>query len=158
MSFDPKINISDNFTWIEAQCHDGTAIPELLKPNAVKLASQLEIVRAEWGNPISTICWYRTAAHNEALRKAAEAVGRTPGTAKDSQHILAKAIDCRPLKMRDLPAFISCVESLLKRGKLPRIGGWGTYPQWVHLDVRDKPADGHIAFWRGEGVAAEMAA
>ena len=43
--------ITDHFTWDEAICHDGTPVPELLRPNARKLASQLEIWRVTGDQP-----------------------------------------------------------------------------------------------------------
>jgi hypothetical protein len=45
----------------------------------------------------------------------------------------------------------------IRAGKLPKLGGIGWYPrQWVHIDVRPRPADGHIAKWVGAGFASEQ--
>jgi hypothetical protein len=157
--------ITDHFTWDEAICHDGTPVPELLRPNARKLASQLEIVRAAWAKLIAPdspalipICWYRTPAHNENLRIAALASGRMPGTAINSEHMRAAAIDVRPVRLGDLPRFRDLIQGLLTAKALPLIGGWAYYPgQWIHLDVRPKPSSGHVATWVGKGIASEMA-
>lgn len=158
--------ITDHFTWDEARCHDGTPVPDSLRPNAVKLAYQLEIIRAAWARLIGPgespsiipICWYRTPSHNEALRIAALASGRVPGTAVNSEHMRAAAIDARPARLGDLPRFRDLVQGLLTAKAIPLIGGWAYYPgQWVHLDVRAKPSNGHVATWSGVGVASEMA-
>jgi len=154
---DPVLDVSEHFTWLEARCHDGTSVPDALKPNAIQLASQLEILRNAWGGPLMVTSWYRTPAYNEALRQAAMAAGRTPGTAKDSQHMTARAADIHPVRLADIPLLRRLIEMMLGNGALPLIGGWGVYPQWIHVDVRPRPATGHIAFWLGEGVASEMA-
>jgi hypothetical protein len=158
-------HITAHFTWSETTCHDGTLIPETLKPNAVRLAGQLEIIRAAWAElvgeheaAITPVCWYRSPSHNQALRDAALAAGKTPGTAVMSEHMHGSAIDARPRRMADLPRFRDLISGLLTAETIPLIGGWGWYPgQWVHLDVRRKPASGHVAYWLGSGVASEMA-
>ena len=162
MEFD---RITDHFTWDETLCHDGTAIPDFLKPNAIRLASQLEIIRAEWAKVIAPaspaiipVCWYRSPAHNENLRMSAIATGRTPGTALNSFHMRGAAIDARPIRLGDLPRFRDVIQLLLTAKALPLIGGWAYYPgQWVHLDIRPKPSNGHVATWAGKGIASEMA-
>jgi hypothetical protein len=158
-------HITDHFAWSEGICHDGTPIPDALKPNALRLAMQLEIIRAEWAKLIAPatpaiipVCWYRTPAHNENLRMSALASGRVPGTAVNSQHMLAAAIDARPVRLGDLPRFRDLIQGLLTAKALPLIGGWAYYPgQWIHLDVRPKPSNGHVATWPGKGIASEMA-
>ena len=154
---DPAVDISEHFTWIEARCHDGSNVPDALKPNTIVLASQLELLRSAWGGPLFITSWYRTPTYNAALRQAAIDAGRTPGTAKDSQHMTASAADIRPVHLADIPILRKLIENMLSNNALPRIGGWGVYPQWIHLDVRPRPDTGHIAFWLGEGVASEMA-
>ncbi len=157
--------VSNHFTWAETICHDGTPVPDALRPNVRRLASQLEIVRMRWEQLIAPaspaiipVSWYRSPSYNENLRMAALASGRTPGTAVDSQHPKGAAADVRPVRLGDLPRFRDMIHGLLTSGALPLIGGWGYYPGlWIHLDVRPRPANGHIAFWEGVGVASEMA-
>lgn len=153
-----SVLISPHFSWQEAACHDGTPVPAVLRPHAAKLATQLEIIRERWGKPLVPVSWYRSPDYNELLRTAAVRAGRTPGTAKNSHHMTAGAVDIRPLSPHEnMGAFADLVESMLVDGELPLIGGWGIYSGWIHLDIRTKPASGHVAFWRGAGVASEMA-
>jgi len=157
--------ITPHFPWSGTLCHDGTPIPDELRPNAIRLAGQLEIIRAAWALVVAPaspaiipVCWYRTPAHNAALRDAKLAQGLVPGTAVNSQHMTGGAIDARPVRLADLARFEGCIRELLTQGQLPLIGGWGFYPhQWIHLDVRPRPTSGHVAFWEGNGVASEMA-
>lgn len=158
-------HITDNFTWAETLCHDGTPIPDFLKPNAIRLAGQLEIIRAEWAKLVAPaspalvpICWYRSPSHNENLRMSALAAGRTPGTAVNSYHMRGSAVDIRPIRLRDLSRFRDLIKGLLAANAIPLIGGWAYYPgQWVHLDVRPRLAAGKVTTWIGNGVASEMA-
>lgn len=150
--------ITPHFSWAEAACHDGTPVPLELQPNARRLAQMAEKIRARFGGPIVPVSWYRTRAYNEGLRMAAIAAGRNPGAAKDSQHLLAHAMDARPADLGALPALIRCIEGMLAGGELPELGGLGVYPGWVHIDCRPPPASGRVARWQGVGVGSEPGA
>jgi uncharacterized protein YcbK (DUF882 family) len=117
----------------------------------------LEVLRDAWASPIGVTCWYRTPAYNQALINAAIAAGRQPGAAKNSQHMTASAADIHPIHLSDIPRMRKLIQDMIAAGRLPALGGWGVYPQWLHVDVRPKPPSGHVAFWLGAGVADERA-
>lgn len=128
---DPDL-ITPHFSWSrEARCHDGTEVPDELRPNIVRLCAQLEALRADLGEPIVVNDMYRTAAHNAA-------VGGEPG----SQHLLGKAADIRVAGLS--PAALHArIEALIATGRIQE-GGLGLYSGFVHYDVR-----GHHARWNG---------
>ncbi len=120
---------SQHFSWAEAACHDGTAVPDELRPNIIKLCTQLEVLRADLGQPIHVDDMYRTPAHNS-----------TVGGAPSSQHLLGKAADIRvdgltPTQLRAAIQKLIAAECMLE-------GGVGLYSSFVHYDIR-----GHRARW-----------
>lgn len=146
----------DHFPVDEFTCHDGTPYPEeWITTRLAKLKRVLEIFRTAWSatgiaNPaIIVVCGFRTDVYNLQLTK------RSSGVAKNSQHPKGTAADVRPLDIRDLPAFLRLFEGMVKTGKLDEVGGYGFYPGWLHVDVRDRPADGHVAFWFGDGFGSD---
>ena len=138
--------ITAHFSWEEAACHDGSPVPMGLRPNAMALALVLERIRGRLGHALVPVSWYRPPRYNARV-----------GGAKGSQHMQGWAADVRPADLRDLQGLILEVESMIHRGDLPELGGWGIYPTWVHIDLRERPTSGHIAFWRGPGVGSEQA-
>jgi hypothetical protein len=140
-------NASTHFPWAELACHDGTPVPIELVPNAVALADLLEVVRFQWGGPLLVVSGYRTEEYN-----------RRVGGAPRSQHVLARAADVRPVHVHDVPRLADLIRANVTSPSLKALGGWGVYPQWVHLDVRPRPESGHVAFWYGSGVGSEEAA
>ncbi len=140
------IHITPNFTWSEAACHDGAEVPLEYQPNARRLAERvLEPIREKFGGPLIPISWYRTAWHNQQV-----------GGATSSQHLTASAADIRPAEMAALPRLYAVINEMLDEGLLPDLGGIGWYPgRWVHVDVRPRPADGHVARWLGQGMGSE---
>lgn len=137
--------ITDHFSWTDAACHNGTPVPDDLRPNAVRVAQLLEGIRSFFGGALVPVSWYRTPAYNAAV-----------GGAHGSRHMRADAVDVRPAHLRDMAGLILCVDMLLKRGDLPTLGGYGKYPGWIHVDTRPRPEDGHIARWFGGAVGAEQ--
>lgn len=137
--------ITDHFYWVEASCHDGTQVPDDLRPNAVRVAQLLERIRSFYGGALVPVSWYRTPAYNAAVKGA-----------HGSRHMRADAVDVRPANLHDMPALILCVDMLLGRGDLPAIGGYGKYPGWIHVDTRPRLDDGHIARWFGAGLGSEQ--
>lgn len=143
---------SRHFVVQEFACHSGEPYPfDWVGTRLQKLCSQLDIIREAWGGPVNVICGYRTPAYNARLRSASS------GVAENSQHVLGTAADIAPSPRtrEDVLRLFSVIDKLIKDGKLTDIGGIGPYPGWVHVDVRDKPADGHIARWVGAGFGSE---
>lgn len=125
-------HITEHFLWSEFASHDGVAVPDELRPSVMRIAAQLEILRAIFlGRPITILSGYRTASHNAAV-----------GGAPHSQHMLGTAAD---VTIADLtPAEVAdAVERAIMRRDMT-IGGIGRYAGWTHLDVRE----GH-ARWNG---------
>jgi uncharacterized protein YcbK (DUF882 family) len=121
--------ITAHFTLDEFACRDGTAVPPELHPNVLRLAQQLEVLRAYLGaQPIRILSGYRTAAHNASLR----------GAAKRSRHLTAEAAD---IVIAGVPprAIHAEIERLIAAG-LMQEGGLGLYPYWVHYDIRGRRA------------------
>lgn len=156
--------LSQHFTVEEFACHDGTPYPaDWVDTRLAALLSVLDPAREAHGGPVDVISGYRTDVYNRAV-----------GGARDSQHPRGTAADVRPRVVRagveihwehtTLPERIEVVSkfnelfiSLLRAGRLPLLGGFGYYPgKWLHLDVRPRPADGHIARWVGVGVGSEV--
>lgn len=132
---------------IEFACHDGTPYPLEWGDRLIKLCAQLEIIRAAWAGPIVVVSGYRTDAYNRRI-----------GGALRSQHVEGRAADIRPVSAGSIHDFASLVGQLINNGQLPDVGGFGVYPGWVHVDVRDKPPGGHVASWTGNGIGSEQVA
>lgn len=136
--------LSAHFLREEARCKDGTALPDQYLANAETLAREiLEPVRLRWGGPLVVVSWYRTPEHN---RKVSGAPGST--------HLTAEGVDIAPKDPRDSLDLHDLVRELHAGKKLPRLGGLGRYPRWVHCDIR-KAKDGHLRRWLGGGFGAE---
>lgn len=139
-------HITDNFTWTEAMCHDGTEVPIELQPNARRLAEHvLEPIRNTFGGALIPVSWYRTHDYNKKV-----------GGAQKSMHVYALAADIRPADLLDLPRLAATIEMMLTHGQLPLLGGFGKYRGWVHVDARVRHPANHIARWVGHGVGSEQ--
>lgn len=135
----------------EFSCHDGTPYPDAWMDRLDALCSQLDNIRAAWGGPLRVVSGYRTLAHNVQV-----------GGASASQHVKGNAADIAPLvPSATIHACVADLHSRIMRslglGLLPLIGGVGYYPgRWVHVDIRPRPTDGHIARWDGAGIGDEI--
>lgn len=138
--------ITDHFSWLEAACHDGTEVPDELKPNARRQAAMMEKIRRRWGAPLHILSWYRTPTHNSGV-----------GGKEHSRHLTADGTDIHPTALSDIPQLIVCVEKMIAAGELEDLGGFGQYPAWIHVDSRPRAPVGHIARWFGKGFGAEVA-
>lgn len=152
---------SKYFSVREMRCRDGTDYPTLWADRLVELFSQLDVIRAAWGGPLTVVSGYRTPQHNRAI-----------GGAGQSQHMEGRAVDLRPIRKpltaHTITELHGLVLDLIDDGQLPLIGGIGTYPLvknhttnllmpgWVHCDVRAKPHSGHIARWEGDAIGDEQ--
>lgn len=123
--------LTANFVLEEFNCNDGTPVPERLIPNVQRLASNLQIIRNEIGEPLRVISGYRTPEWNARV-----------GGEKNSYHLKAMAADltCKSLSPLQLK---SVILKLIKR-KLIINGGLGTYKGFIHYDVRP-----YAARWNG---------
>lgn len=126
----PETQLTKHFACAEFACRDGVVLPPDLRPNAVALCEQLEILRAWIEQPIVIRSGYRTPAHN----------GRVKG-AEHSQHLLAKAADIVVAGFHP-QTLAKAIENLIRDGRMKQ-GGLGVYPGWVHYDIR-----GTRARWR----------
>jgi uncharacterized protein YcbK (DUF882 family) len=107
------------------------------------------LIRTRWGGPIIVDSGYRTRAWNVSV-----------GGARLSFHCDALAADIRPVALDRVRDLNTLIEDMIRDGDLPDVGGVGTYPAWVHVDVRHRsPArPRHIARWGGKGYGAEQVA
>lgn len=143
--------ITDHFTQEEFRCHDGTAYPDEWVADRLRpLCDALEAIRAELGGHAMTILsGYRTSTYNGSLR---DADGSGTGVAKNSQHIVGRAADITVDGISPTDVY-RAVMKLDKAGTI-QIGGVGYYKGWVHVDVRPRPQDNHLATWVGPGVSS----
>jgi uncharacterized protein YcbK (DUF882 family) len=111
-------------TWLDAR----------LRP----LCETLEVIRAFFGKPVHVNSGYRTPAYN----------GRLKGAASASQHMQGRAADIVIAGVDPYEVYKGVI-SLFRAGKLPHLGGLGSYPTFTHVDVRPRPADNHVAQWYG---------
>lgn len=113
------VSVSANFTSIDFDCH--CKRPEcaetIIHP---ALPPALDVL---WGivGPFKIDSGYRCPAHNAEI-----------GGAKDSEHPLGKASDCKSLNGKAGPEMAAAAEHV------PQFysGGIGTYPTFAHCDVR----------------------
>jgi len=148
------MQISPHFTLDEFRCHDGTPYPaEWIDERLRPLCAALEALRADLGGRgITILSGYRTPAHNKALR---DADGSGSGVAKNSQHVQGRAADITVEGIA--PSDVHRAALKLIRSGAMQAGGLGLYRGWVHIDVRPRPADGHLAQWTGAGASEASA-
>ena len=140
-------------------CRDGTPYPEAWAIRLGVLFAELDTIREAWGGPLRIVSGYRTEEHNSKISGA-----------ERSQHVMGRAVDLRParpgLRASDIHDLHKMVIRLLGEGKLPAVGGVGVYPWvkkgdaltpgWVHVDIRPRPSNGHIARWEGAKFGDEQ--
>lgn len=117
--------LTEHFKFEEFACHDGTPVPEKFYNNVIKLAEQLEVLRASLGKPINIMSGYRTAQYNAKKKGAVK-----------SQHLLAKAADIIVEEFEPKVVYYE-IENLIAQGKM-KDGGLGLYDTFVHYDIREK--------------------
>jgi uncharacterized protein YcbK (DUF882 family) len=117
--------LTPNFKWSEFESRDGAPMPDEVKQQIIKVAQQLEILRAALGKPININSGYRSPAHNAAV-----------GGVTNSFHKLGMAADMR-VKGLTPKQLHNKIEELIAAGKMTQ-GGLGLYPTFVHYDIQGK--------------------
>lgn len=136
------IQVTPHFSTAEFACRDGTPYPEeWIEERLRPLCETLEVVRdAAGGRAIRVTSGFRSLEYNRSI-----------GSNDTSQHPQGRAADIQH-PVLTAGALHTLILKLYKAGKLPRLGGLGFYPTFCHLDVRERPADGHLAQWLGTRV------
>jgi uncharacterized protein YcbK (DUF882 family) len=120
--------LSKNFSLTEFASKDGAETPADVLENLRKLAQNLEVIRAHFGNkPIKINSGYRSPAHNKK-------VNGKPG----SLHMTGKAADF--VITGFTPKQIAAELDKLIAAKKISQGGIGIYPNFTHYDIRGKKA------------------
>ncbi len=137
--------VTQHFDAHEFRCHDGNAYPVGWIPSRLlPLCTVLEVLRAAvGGRAITILSGYRSPAHNAVV-----------GGAFASQHMAGRAADITVEGVAPADVHRTLLH-LFDAGKI-EIGGLGAYPGWTHLDVRERPASGHLAQWTGAKVGDEQ--
>lgn len=140
-----SIPITQHFTVDEFCCHDGTPYPvDWISERLLPLCTALEFLRGDLGGrAITILSGYRSPAHNAAV-----------GGAQRSQHMEGRAADITVDSTAPSDVHAALLR-LFEAGEI-EIGGLGLYPSWVHVDVRPRPVNGHLARWTGTGVGSEQ--
>ena len=115
--------ITTNFTLEEFNCKDGSAMPNDVMINIIKLAKNLQVLRDAINKTISITSGYRSPEYNAKIKGA-----------KFSQHIKGTAADIQ-VKGVTPKEVAKVIEGLIASGKMQQ-GGIGIYPNWVHYDTR----------------------
>lgn len=95
-----------------------TLPPEHLWSNLEEVALAADAIREEFGSALQVLSGYRSPAYNAAI-----------GGASQSYHMKGMALDLKPMN-GDVKGLLNAI----KREGF--IGGVGTYPTFVHIDVR----------------------
>lgn len=119
--------MTKNFSKSEFESKCGCEMPEEVYVNVVKVANQLQYLRAEIGQPIKVNSAYRSPEHNQKV-----------GGVKTSQHLLGKAAD---IVVKGMPTEIlyQHIEDAISNGEMLQ-GGLGLYDTFVHYDIRGTKA------------------
>ena len=121
------MKLTNNFNLSEFECNCGCEMPDDVKKNIIKLASQLQIIRNKVGKAIRLTNAYRCESKNKQV-----------GGAVNSQHLLGKAADLQVSGHKPKEVF-NIIESLIEEGDLLQ-GGLGLYNTFVHYDIRKTKA------------------
>jgi uncharacterized protein YcbK (DUF882 family) len=143
----PGEPLSDHFRLREFACHDGSATPiEAAARLRYLCAMVLEPLRLAWGGPLVIVSGWRSPVHNLRV-----------GGALESFHLLGDAADIAPVDLDRVDELHTVIQRMVRQGLRLPVGGLGLYPNWVHVDVRPRRANGTIATWMGKGLGSEVA-
>lgn len=152
--------VTEHVTESELACNDGTPYPfdkidqedihgrTWRESRALPLCETFETIRAAAGDePMEILSAFRTLAYDQRLYDADKGLGNVAKPA-GSQHPKGRGLD---VKHRHLSprALFALILGLFQNGQLPHLGGVGLYPSFCHIDVRIRPASGHLALWGG---------
>lgn len=153
--------VTKHFTVEEFACKDGTAYPvngtdddpgDWLHERLLPLCQSLEVIREAAGDlPLIIDSGYRTIAYDTRLYNASAKNGLV-APPQGSLHPKGKAADITHSKLSPSELH-TLVGQLIANGKLPLIGGMGLYPNFLHVDVREKPDSGHVAQWGADRLS-----
>ena len=119
----PPHQLTAHFHINEFACKNGDSVPAHLLSNVRALAVNLEVIRAQLGEPIFINSGYRTPAYNKLV-----------GGAPASQHLLANAADIVVKGFSPFYVF-KVVRELMKSGAIES-GAVILYNTFVHYDRR----------------------
>jgi hypothetical protein len=113
--------VSKYFTVKEVTNGERRRIPAdlTIRANVLRLAAELDKVRADWGSKIGVTSWYRPLAINRAI-----------GSGDRSQHVLGLAADIYPME-QDIFKFQAWLDARWKMAL-----GYGAKKGFVHVDLR----------------------
>jgi uncharacterized protein YcbK (DUF882 family) len=123
--------MTQNFSKSEFDSKDGAKMPPEVLANIVKLAGNLEALRALLNAPIKINSGYRSIDHNKSIKGV-----------KGSRHTKGLAADI-VVEGYDTEQVFEAIEYLIKQGEMQE-GGLGMYDTFVHYDIR-----GTKARWNG---------
>ncbi len=122
------MKLTKNFNLEEFDCKDGTKVPKKYLLNVKEVADNLQVLRDYLGVSVSvTGSGYRSPAHNKKV-----------GGAKFSQHLTASGADINA-EGYEPKQLAEVIELLILKGKMKQ-GGLGTYPNFIHYDIRGTKA------------------
>jgi hypothetical protein len=146
----------------EFACKDSSPYPKryvslILEP-FVELV--LDPIREAYGAPLEVTSGYRTDFWNHAVGGAHNSRHRIREVMGKDGHVLViggDAADIAPLKQTNdrVKALRVLIEEMVRDGKLPKLGGYGGYVRWAHVDARPRKPDGRIYTWKGSGIGSE---
>lgn len=121
------MKLTANFSRSEFECSDGSEMPLEVFNNVIKVAENLEVLRAHFNTPVNINSAYRSPVYN-----------RSVGGAVNSQHLSGKAAD---VVMDGIPPneVADAIEFLIDCG-LMQEGGLGRYDTFTHYDIRGTKA------------------
>jgi uncharacterized protein YcbK (DUF882 family) len=143
-----------NFDTAELACHDprrgSTPYPPAWLDDVTRgipLLRLLNAIRDLTAHALIIVSGYRTPEHNADLI-ADDTRRGLHGVASGSQHIEGRAADIHSVTGAQTPEELhALIHSAYLAGKLPDLGGLGLYMNWVHVDVRERVPDNHLAQW-----------